>query len=504
MDDYILEMRDITKVFPGVKALDNVNFKVVKGEIHGLCGENGAGKSTLMKVLSGVYSYGTYEGDIVINGAVNQFHNTKDSGNAGVAIIYQELTLVKEMDVGENIFLGKEPVRHRIIDRNELYSSSEKLLKEVGLDINVHIKIKDLGIAQQQLVEIAKALSKNADILILDEPTAALTNTETEILMHILGVLKKRGITCIYISHKIHEVLKIADKITVLRDGKSIATDEVKDLTEDIIVKKMVGREMKERFPQGKSQIGDVVFEVKNFSVFDAVNNHKQIINNVSFNVKKGEILGIAGLMGAGRTELIMSIFGAVKWPKEGSIYLENRKVEINSSSDAIKLGLGLVSEDRKRYGLLLQQSVQRNVSLAALKRFCFMSVINSNKEILACEEKVLNLRIKSPSLETKVNNLSGGNQQKVILARWLLTDTKVLFLDEPTRGIDVGSKYEIYSIINELVRSGVSIVMISSELPEVLGMCDRILVMHHGAITGEFKNEEATQEKIMKCAIGG
>ncbi|QGP90843.1 Xylose import ATP-binding protein XylG [Neomoorella glycerini] len=503
MGEYIIEMRNISKSFPGVRALQDVNLLVKRGEIHGLCGENGAGKSTLMKILSGVYPYGSYEGEILIEGEVQQFHSVKDSEKAGIAIIYQELTLIKEMDVGENIFLGGEPNKKGVINYNELYHRAQKLLAEFHVDLNVHSKIKDLGIAQQQLVEIAKALLKNARILILDEPTAALTEKEIEQLMTILRNLKQKGVSCIYISHKLSEVKRITDRITVLRDGKTIATQDTKDLTEDKIIKMMVGRELTERFPKEKFNTGETVFEVKNLSVFDWEKN-KPVVDNVSFRVRRGEILGIAGLMGAGRTELIMSIFGAIKGTKHGEIYLEGRRVRINSPADAIRLGLGLVSEDRKRFGLILQQSVQKNISLAGLNRIARYGIINSNEEFKACNEKVRELRIKTPSLETRVNNLSGGNQQKIILARWLLTNPRVLFLDEPTRGIDVGAKYEIYNIMNELVRKGVGIVMVSSELPEIMGMCDRILVMQKGRLVGEFMRDEATQEKIMACATGG
>lgn len=504
MSEYILEMCNISKTFPGVKALDHVNFQVREGEIHGLCGENGAGKSTLMKILSGVYPYGSYDGDVVMNGEVHRFNNIKSSENAGIAIIYQEFTLVKEMEVAENIFLGQEPTHAVVIDRLRMYSTAQRLLKDVGLDISVHEKAKNLGIGQQQLVEIAKALSKDAKVLILDEPTAALTNNEIDILMSILKKLKDRGITCIYISHKLSEVLKICDRVTVLRDGKSIATHSAGGLNEDRIIKMMVGREMKDRFPKENFTPGDVVFEVKNFSVYDTENNMRPIIKNAGFKVKKGEVLGISGLMGSGRTEMVMSILGAVKWKREGTLFLNGREVKINSAAEAIKLGIGYVSEDRKRYGLILSQSVKKNMSLAALDKFIKALIIDSNREIQGCNEMVKSLNLKVPSLETRVSNLSGGNQQKVVLAKWLLSDAKVLFLDEPTRGIDVGAKYEIYCIINELIRAGVAVVVISSELSEILGMCDRILVMNQGAINGEFMREEANQENIIACAVGG
>ena len=504
LDEYILEMKNITKEFPGVKALDNVTFSVRKGEIHALCGENGAGKSTLMKILGGVYPYGTYKGDIYINNQVMKFQNVRQSEDSGISIIYQELALVKELDVGENVFLGKLPGQSGIVDWDKLYYETSKLLKELGMDINPHVKIKDLGIGQQQLVEVAKALSKDAKILVLDEPSAALTESEVKTLMGILRELKKRGVTCIYISHKLGEVFEIADRITILRDGKSIGTYDIKDINEDRVISLMVGRELTERFPREKHIPGEVVMEVKGLNVYDPDGTDSLVIKDVSFKIRKGEILGIAGLMGAGRTELVTSIFGGYPGKKTGEIFINGKKAEINRPSDAIKNGLGLVSEDRKRFGLILEQSVATNTTLASIEKICDWGVINSNKEYLNATQFVKELRIKTPSLGTKVNNLSGGNQQKVVLAKWLMTKPKILFLDEPTRGIDVGAKFEIYNIMNELVRQGVAIVMVSSELPEILGMSDRILVMCEGAIRGEFDYREATQEKIMYYATGG
>jgi len=497
-------MKNITKEFPGVKALDNVTFSVRKGEIHALCGENGAGKSTLMKVLSGVYPYGTYDGDIVINGSVKKFENIKQSEKAGISIIYQELALVKELDVGENVFLGALPGRNGIVDWDKLYHDTAKLLEELGMDINPRLKIKDLGIGKQQLVEIAKALTKNADILVLDEPSAALTETEVGTLMRILKDLKDRGVTCIYISHKLNEVFRIADRITVLRDGKTIGTYNKSDVSEDKIISLMVGRELTDRFPREKHNVEEIVMEVENLCVYDPYDSNKLVIDNVSFKVRKGEILGISGLMGAGRTELVTSIFGGFDGKKTGKIFIEGKEVTIKGPADAIRNGVGLVSEDRKRYGLILEQSVVRNSTLASLNAICNGGIINANKENFIAGKYVQDLRIKIPSLESSVNKLSGGNQQKVVLAKWLMTKPKILFLDEPTRGIDVGAKFEIYNIMNELVREGVAIVMVSSELPEILGMSDRILVMREGKICAEFLYEEASQEKIMYCATGG
>ncbi|WP_434631233.1 xylose ABC transporter ATP-binding protein [Thermoanaerobacterium thermosaccharolyticum] len=504
MSEYILEMQNITKEFPGVIALNNVNLKVKKGEIHALCGENGAGKSTLMKILSGVYPYGTYSGKIIIDGEEKRFSNIKDSEKNGIAIIYQELTLVKYMTVGQNIFLGEEPVKNGVIDWLEVYSESSKILNELKIDINPYIKVMNLGIGHQQMVEIAKAISKKAKILILDEPTSALTESEAEHLLDILRELKSKGVTCIYISHKLEEVFDIADSITVLRDGKTITSDKKENFTMNKVISLMVGRELTQRFPKVQHNAGEVVLEVKDYTVYDPEIPNKKIIDNVNFYVKRGEILGIAGLMGAGRTELFSSIFGAYKGRKEGKVFLEGKELTINNPTEAIKNGIAYLSEDRKRYGLVTLMDVQENIALSNYDRISKFSVINNNAKVKYAEKYVNELKIKTPSLAQRVGNLSGGNQQKVVLGKWLMSDPKVLFLDEPTRGIDVGAKFEIYNIMNELVEMGVCVVFISSELPEILGMCDRILVIHEGKINGEFLIEEADQEKIMHCATGG
>ncbi len=500
---YILEMEKITKDFPGVRALNKVTFQVKKGEIHALVGENGAGKSTLIKVLSGVYPYGSYEGNIYFDGKIRHFHNVHESEEAGIAVIYQELTLIKEMTIAENIFLGNEPKIGCFINWDELRYRSRELMKRVRLDVNVNQKAKELGVGHQQLVEIVKALSKNARILVLDEPTASLSEKETENLMEILRELKKEGVTCIYISHRISEVFQIADRVTVLRDGQTIGTNEVSNLTESRIISMMVGRELKELYPKEKCKTGKAIFRIENFNVEDPYREGKWLLKNISFEVKEGEILGIAGLVGAGRTELVSSIFGAFPAKKTGDIFLDGKKIEINSPRDAIQSGLGLVTEDRKLYGLVLKMNVMENITLASMKKFSNI-LINKNEEIKEGKRFVESLRIKTPSLETLTNNLSGGNQQKVVLAKWLLTRPKVLFLDEPTRGIDVGAKVEIYKIMNELVKQGVGIVMISSELPEIIGMSDRILVMSAGEITGELESQNVTQEQIMYYATGG
>jgi D-xylose transport system ATP-binding protein len=500
-----LEMKSITKAFPGVKALDQVSLTAKRGEVHALCGENGAGKSTLMKVLSGLYPSGTYEGKIHINGQERHFHKIKDAEEAGIAIIYQELALVKDLSIGENLFLGNEPAKYGIINWEHVYKESERWLREVGLtDVNPEQKIGNLGIGKQQLVEIAKALSKNANILILDEPTAALTEQEVDILLSILREFKTRGVTCIYISHKLNEVFAIADTVTVLRDGQTVGTYPIQEINEDKVISLMVGRELKERYPRMQANPGDAVMRVRGYSVMNPDLPGKKVVDNVSFEVRRGEILGIAGLMGAGRTELVMSLFGSYAGASSGEVEIDGKRVKIKKTEDAIKHGMALVSEDRKKYGLVLPMDIKSNVTLASLSSISPGGIIDPNKEIANGETYIRQLKIKANSVETVVGTLSGGNQQKVVLGKWLLTDPKILILDEPTRGIDVGAKFEIYNIMNELVKQGVAIIMVSSELPELLGMSHRVLVIAEGRLTGEFRAEEATQEKIMTAATGG
>jgi ABC-type sugar transport system ATPase subunit len=504
VSDLILEMRGITKEFPGVKALQDVTFEVRRGEVHALVGENGAGKSTLMKVLSGVYPHGSYDGDIVIDGQVQRFATIRDSEHAGVAIIFQELALVKQMTIAENVFLGSELRRAPgVIDWNRTWQETSRALAEVGLRLNPGTLVKDLGVGSQQLVEIAKALTKKARLLILDEPTAALTETEADNLLAILETLKGRGVTCIYISHRLKEVARIADRITVLRDGKTILTDDKVAMPEDRLVRTMVGRELTTMFPRRPHQAGETILEVKGWTVRDPVTGELRC-RDLSFEVRRGEILGIAGLMGAGRTELVTSLFGAWGEREGGRVELQGRPLSVRGARDAIRQGLALVSEDRKRYGLVLGMDIKENSTLASLARIARLGVINKNEEIKSAARYVAELRTKTPSLEQRVGNLSGGNQQKVVLAKWLLTRPKVLFLDEPTRGIDVGAKVEIYNIMNDLVDQGVGVVMVSSELPEVLGMSDRILVIHEGRLTGSLPIAQATQERVMHFATGG
>ena len=505
MNEYILEMRGITKEFPGVRALDNVNFKVKNGEIHCLVGENGAGKSTLMKVLSGVYKFGSYSGDIVYNGQVQQYQSTKDSENAGIAIISQELALVPELTVYENIFFGHEIMHGKTINWNETIIQAREMLRKVRLDVNPSRKVRELGVGQQQLVEIAKALSKKAKLLILDEPTASLNEDDSQNLLQLLRDLQKEGVTSIMISHRLKEVVNIADTITVLRDGATICSMEATGgkVAEGEIIKHMVGREIDNVYPKReKIEPGEVALELKNWTVFDPKQD-RVILDHINIKLRKGEVVGLSGLMGAGRTELALSVFGNTPKYKllEGEIYVEGKKVDFKTPRDATKAGLAYVSEDRKHNGLILIQDVKFNVTIANLDKLLERNVVNENEEIIQVNEYKKSLNIKTPSIKQLVGNLSGGNQQKVQIAKWLFAEPKVLILDEPTRGIDVGAKYEIYTIINRLVKEGYSVLMISSDLPEILGMSDRIYVMAEGSITGELSAKDANEQNIMAMA---
>ncbi|KLO23014.1 MULTISPECIES: ATP-binding cassette domain-containing protein [unclassified Marinitoga] len=502
MNDYILEMNNITKEFPGVKALDNVNFKVKKGEIHCLVGENGSGKSTLMKILSGFHTHGSYTGQIIFEGKEMKFKNIYDSEKVGIVTIYQELALIPELTIYENIFLGHEIKNNGVIDWNKTISESKKVLKKLGYNMDTSKKVKELGVGLQQIVEIGKALSKNVKLLILDEPTSSLNETDSENLLRIVKELKNHGITSILISHKLKEVLEVADTITVLRDGLTITTIENKNITENDIVKYMVGREIEDIYPKRNHIIGEKLFEIKNWKAYDKKDG-KYVVKSANFYVKKGEIVGIAGLIGAGRTELAHSIFGNPdNYIIDGELYFEGKKQKFRSTSDAIKAGIAYVSEDRKGNGLILDFDIKTNITIANLKNILKNIYVDENEEIIISEKYRKSLKIKSHSIEQKVLNLSGGNQQKVQLAKWLFVSPKLLILDEPTRGIDVGAKHEIYTIMNKLVEEGMSIIMISSELPEVLGMSDRIYVMAGGKIVGELNSQEATQEKIMTMAV--
>jgi len=504
MDTPILEMKNITKEFPGVKALNNVSFQVAEGEIHCLVGENGAGKSTLMKVLSGVYPHGDYSGEILFNGKIQKFNNIGDSEKSGIAIIYQELALFPELTVYENIFIGHEIKKGFILDENETIRRSTEMLRKVGLDVNPAAKIKELGVGKQQLVEIAKALSKEVKLLILDEPTAALNETDSDNLLSLLRDLKKTGVTCILISHKLKEVIKIADTVTVLRDGQTICTLDAHkgEVSEFILIKHMVGREIDNIYPaRVKRVLEETILEVKDWSAYNPALG-RNILKEVNFNVKKGEIVGFAGLMGSGRTELALSIFGNPDGYRiNGDLFIKGKKEHFSNPESAIKAGIAYVTEDRKGDGLILIQDVKENITLANLLEIATRGVVDDNKEIQVATEYKGSLNIKTPSIEQKVGNLSGGNQQKVSLGKWLFVKPDILILDEPTRGIDVGAKYEIYTIMTKLVQQGMSIIMISSELPEVLGMSDRIYIVSSGKISGELPIEEATQEKIMHLA---
>lgn len=503
--EYILEMKNITKVFPGVKALDNVNLKVLKGEIHALVGENGAGKSTLMNVLSGVYPYGTYSGSIYFENRECIFKNIRDSEKAGIVIIHQELALVPSLSIAENIFLGNERTKRRLIDWSQTHIHAAELMKRVGLNENPATLVKDIGVGKQQLVEIAKALAKNVKLLILDEPTAALNEEDSENLLNLLLELKKDGITSILISHKLNEVLKVADTITIIRDGSVVETlDKQKDdVSENRIIKGMVGRDLTNRFPERVPKIGEVIFEVKNWNVYHPVIEDKKVTKDVNIKVRKGEIVGLYGLMGSGRTEFAMSVFGKSYGKRiTGQIIKNGKQLVLNNVRQAIENGLAYVTEDRKSAGLILIEDIKKNISLANLDRISKKRVIDENKEIYVAEEYRRKLNIKCSSVLQKTGNLSGGNQQKVLLSKWIFTQSDILILDEPTRGVDVGAKYEIYKIINNLADEGKAIILISSELPEILGMSDRIYVMNEGRIVGELSREEASQESIMKCIM--
>ena len=502
MAEYILEMNGITKTFPGVKALDNVNLKVKKGEIHALVGENGAGKSTLMNVLSGIYPYGSYEGDIVYDGEICKFKEIKDSEKKGIVIIHQELALVPYMTIAENMFLGNEQGTKMAIDWTKTYGRAEELMKKVGLKEDPHTLIKDIGVGKQQLVEIAKALAKDVKLLILDEPTASLNESDSQALLELMLEFKKQGMTSIIISHKLNEISYVADKITVIRDGSTIETmdKEVDDFSENRIIRGMVGRELSNRFPARENvKIGEICIEVDHWTVHHPMTPAKKVVDDVSFYVRRGEVVGISGLMGAGRTELAMSLFGhSYGTGISGTIKMNGKEVHLKNVRQAIDHKLAYVTEDRKGNGLILSNPIYTNTSLAKMDKVSRYGVIDKLKEVQIAEDYRQKLHTKAPSVYQNVGNLSGGNQQKVLLAKWMLTDPDVLILDEPTRGIDVGAKYEIYCIINDLVAAGKSVIIISSELPEVLGMSDRIYVMNEGKMVGEVDGKEATQEIIM------
>ncbi|PJE27182.1 Xylose import ATP-binding protein XylG [Pseudooceanicola marinus] len=501
----LLEMRAITKEFPGVKALDNVNLTVTEGEIHAICGENGAGKSTLMKVLSGVYPAGTYDGEIHYDGKLAQFADINDSEDLGIIIIHQELALVPLLSIAENIFLGNERAKNGVMDWRETFRLTEDLLKRVGLAENPGTLIDSLGVGKQQLVEIAKALSKDVKLLILDEPTAALSEHDSQALLDLMLELKAKGVTQIIISHKLNEVRRVADSVTVIRDGSTVSSMNAheEEITEDRIVRDMVGRDMSDRYPPRPHRAGEMLMEVEDWNVWHPEHADRQVISNASFNVRAGEVVGIAGLMGSGRTELVMSIFGKSYGKNiSGSVKMHGAPVDVSTVGKSIDAGLAYVTEDRKSLGLVLEETIQKNITLANLPGVSKSGVISEGEETRVSEEYRKAMNIRTPSVFQKVMNLSGGNQQKVVLSKWLFSGPEVLILDEPTRGIDVGAKFEIYNIINDLSEQGKGVVMISSEMPELLGMCDRVYVMNEGALVGELTAAEASQEKIMSMIV--
>jgi putative multiple sugar transport system ATP-binding protein len=499
----LLEMRGISKVFPGVRALDHVNLAVKAGEIHAICGENGAGKSTLMKVLSGVYPHGSYDGDIIYDGAPLTCRNIRDSEAKGIIIIHQELALVPLLSIAENLFLGNEVAKHGVINWPKAYQKTESLLRKVGLVESPDTRVEKLGVGKQQLIEIAKALAKDVRLLILDEPTAALQENDSQKLLDLLLELKAQGITSILISHKLNEISRVADRITILRDGATVSTLTAAEISEERIIRDMVGRDMAHRYPDRSPHIGDVLLDVQNWNVWHPDQQGRQMIRDVSFNVRKGEIVGIAGLMGTGRTELAMSLFGQSYGRNiSGTVKIGGKVADTSTVAKAIAAGLSYVTEDRKALGLVLEEPVVRNITLANLFGVSKRGVLDKRRETQVAERYRDAMAIRTPGVFQKVVNLSGGNQQKVVLSKWLFTDPQVLILDEPTRGIDVGAKFEIYTIMNDLAAQGRGVVMISSEMPELLGMCDRIYVMNEGRIMGELTRAEASQERIMALIL--
>ncbi|MDR0411364.1 MAG: sugar ABC transporter ATP-binding protein [Treponema sp.] len=505
MTKNLLEMRGITKTFSGVPALKNVNFAIKSGEIYGIVGENGAGKSTLMNVLSGVYPFGAYSGDIIFGNEKCEFHSIKQSEKKGIVIIHQELALIPYLSIGENLFLGNERGKYFRIAWDETYVEAVKLLQKVGLTENPHTLVKDIGVGKQQLVEIAKALAKNVRLLILDEPTASLNETDSAHLLNLLRELRKSGVTSILISHKLNEVASVANKITVIRDGEVITSLDKKAsaFDEATIISAMVGRSLTDRFPKRHPKIGKIAFEVKNWNVYHPLYEGRLVCNKVNFNVRKGEVVGLSGLMGSGRTELAMSIFGkSYGTDISGQLFINGEEVRFRTVKDAIDKKLAYVTEDRKSNGLILSNPISKNITLAKMSKVSKNLVIDNDLEIQVSNEYREKLNTKSSSVLQEVISLSGGNQQKVLLSKWMFADPDILILDEPTRGIDVGAKYEIYTIINQLVSEGKSVVMISSEMPELLGMADRIYVMSEGRIIAELSKKEASQEKIMELIL--
>ncbi len=499
----LLELKSITKDFPGVRALDGVSFDLEPGEIHALCGENGAGKSTLIKVLCGYHPYGTYGGEVVLEGKPVHFKSLKDSEDRGIALIAQELALVPELSVAENLLLGREPVRHGFIQWRRAEEEAQQALERVGLKAGLQTPIREMGVGQQQSVEIAKALSKNARILVLDEPTAALPEEEVRRLFGLLRHLRDKGVSCVYISHRLEEVGQIADRVTVLRDGKSILTNASSRLDRDTIIAAMVGREVKNLYPRPETKPGEILLAVNDFSVEDPANPGRFVVEGVSFKLRAGEILGVAGLMGAGRTALLSSIFGAARGKTRGTLQVQGAsRASFASPGEAIQAGLALVSEDRKKYGLVLESTVSENLVLASMRKLTRNGFLDAHALESESEEQARSLRIKAPALSVWANKLSGGNQQKVVLGKWLMTNPKILLLDEPTRGIDVGAKAEVYDLMGQLAARGMGILLVSSDLPELLGLSHRVLVLNRGRVTANLGAEEASPDKVMAAAV--
>ncbi|MFF4343087.1 multiple monosaccharide ABC transporter ATP-binding protein [Kitasatospora sp. NPDC001540] len=498
----VLEMRAITKTFPGVRALSDVNLTVAAGEVHAICGENGAGKSTLMKVLSGVYPHGSYEGEILFKGEPCRFRDIRASERRGIVIIHQELALVPYLSIAENVFLGNEHARRGIISWHRTLTHAGELLRRVGLHEHPQTRVADLGVGKQQLVEIAKALAKEVELLILDEPTAALNDEDSRKLLELILELKAQGIACILISHKLNEIAKVADSVTILRDGRTIETLAVgaEGISEDRIIRGMVGRDLEHRYPERTPEVGEVALAVEDWTVQHPIDHHRNVVDGVSLHVRRGEIVGIAGLMGAGRTELAMSVFGRSygRWTG-GRVLVNGREVRTRTVSEAIGHGIAYVTEDRKQLGLNLADDISRNISLGALGKVSRRGWINEHEETRVAERFRASMNIKAPSVFMETGKLSGGNQQKVVLSKWIFAEPEVLILDEPTRGIDVGAKAEIYTVIADLAAQGKAVLVISSELPELLGLCDRIYTMAEGRLTGEVRRADATQESLMR-----
>lgn len=504
MSEYLFEMRNIVKEFSGVKALNGVSLAVRPGECVGLCGENGAGKSTLMKVLSGVYPYGSFDGEILWEGQPLKAYSVRDSEKAGIVIIHQELMLVPQLSVAENIFLGNEITKPGgRMDYDAMYRQADALLARLKLkNVNVAAPVMNYGGGYQQLFEIAKALAKNARLLILDEPSSSLTSSEIDVLLAIIEDLKRDGVACVYISHKLEEVAKVCDTVTVIRDGEHVGTRPMSELTTDGIIAMMVGREIKNLYPRTEHAIGEVIFEARHVTCWDITNSSRKRVDDVSFQLRKGEILGIAGLVGAGRTELVSAIFGAYSGKSTAELFMDGRPIKVNNPQQAIRAGLSLVPEDRKRQGIVPMLGVGDNITLATLQHYSHGGRIDKNAELATVDREIRRLRVKTASPALAISGLSGGNQQKAVLTKMLLPKPRVLILDEPTRGVDVGSKVDIYQLMFELAAKGVSIIMVSSELSEVLGVSDRVLVIGEGRLRGDFINKDLTQERVLAAAI--